>query len=829
MKMKNLKRQSAWGLILLLAIIISSCKDEKNYYDPNWERPHCEYTFETEKVYRLSVEYQDVGTSVYFELYDTNPLVEGVEGVAPKRDDVLPLYAGSTDFDGKFNKEIALPSYLNTVYIYTPAFYAQKLIETTVSGNSIIAKDGYAQSVKAVRAGSGNEKYTSQSINGAVITGEAWKTWLGEFDESTGKVTGFNEGSTLTTYETKRVQNTGTYALSITWAPSGYQYIYYYQDPETKRDVIVSKFYDKKGNPIDVKWNDSKVYYDRKVATETSTSLYHPGYDYKGKDLLVDDYQNLYASHTTVIKPKNGNVCPQEYRSSSDLLVGQDAEVAITFLGGLTCWTSSLGYYWYKDGEKPVSYNDIKDRVVMIFPNTQNGNWNEGYEQLYASEQVIGTINGTCVQLKYYPNIANNDPSEGTFTFPAKTRIGFVLATNAWTHRPPYSASWLHEDKKYRAATSSGLSQGVDGNAYDTPRTAVYKDGDYILISFEDHNNDETFADVVFTLKSNPVDAFENIVEVTTKDLTTTSNKGWYSFEDIWPMEGDYDMNDVIISCTQSKTMPYTITTKKDEHGTIIEETRTPANKISKETFTMKTFQNFATYTDGVSCYVELPAGVVVDDIKYYIKRPGVANFEEFTPLKGLHEEDIYKKHGSQIYNQVNGGKCNVIHFINNIRDFRDENGVSAELRVELIYKEGTYSEDETIFKPFICVRNGGNSEEMLEQASYYEVHIPLEAPTNIMPGNLWSKYADASRPATVRDDGSGEFYLRANNIDNNLYGPWYPFAIKFSGATEADVAPLLNPKNETIPISKLYPRYENWVETKGSADADWYKTTLQK
>ena len=177
MKMKNLKRQSAWGLILLLAIIISSCKDEKNYYDPNWERPHCEYTFETEKVYRLSVEYQDVGTSVYFELYDTNPLVEGVEGVAPKRDDVLPLYAGSTDFDGKFNKEIALPSYLNTVYIYTPAFYAQKLIETTVSGNSIIAKDGYAQSVKAVRAGSGNEKYTSQTINGAVITGEAWKTW----------------------------------------------------------------------------------------------------------------------------------------------------------------------------------------------------------------------------------------------------------------------------------------------------------------------------------------------------------------------------------------------------------------------------------------------------------------------------------------------------------------------------------------------------------------------------------------------------------------------------------------------------------------------------
>ena len=89
-----------------------------------------------------------------------------------------------------------------------------------------------------------------------------------------------------------------------------------------------------------------------------------------------------------------------------------------------------------------------------------------------------------------------------------------------------------------------------------------------------------------------------------------------------------------------------------------------------------------------------------------------------------------------------------------------------------------------------------------------------------------WSKNADASRPASIVIDGSGrgEFYVRANNLDNYLFGPWYPFAIFLAGATETDLHKLLDPDNESIPISKLYPHYEDWVQNNGTRYTDWYK-----
>ena len=45
--------------------------------------------------------------------------------------------------------------------------------------------------------------------------------------------------------------------------------------------------------------------------------------------------------------------CPKEYRSSRDLYLEKSAEVVITLLGSNTCWNSSMGYYYYKTGNKP--------------------------------------------------------------------------------------------------------------------------------------------------------------------------------------------------------------------------------------------------------------------------------------------------------------------------------------------------------------------------------------------------------------------------------------------------------------------------------------------
>ncbi len=811
---------------LSLGTMLSSCYD-KYHYDPNWERPHCDFTFHTDDVYDLSVSYSDMGvsTSVFFSLYDQNPVTEGEHGTLILKEELTPIFTGVTSLDGTFNETIDLPSYLNEVYVYTDNFFAQTVIKARINGNSIVAEDGtdlHGNRVKVAnrfKAGSTSEKYHSRTEDGSGITGEAWKTWLGEYDESTGIVTGFNEPATdKTTYITKRVQNTGTYALTsgngIIGAIFGYK-SYYYTHPTTKENIYVNVFYTTETGSKTTTKVDKNAWYDRIIAvTEKEEGTFHPGYDYKGDELLVQNYQELYNVHSSVINVNKS--CPETYRSSKDLQVGdKDAEVAITLLGGNTCWTSSLGYYWYTDANKPTSYNDIKSRIVMIFPNTQDGHWSSNTSDAKAHQ---GVERGTCVQLKYYPNIASGSKEGETTVFPAGTKIGFVLATNTWTNTLS-SQSWLSEICGNRSATSSGLSMSHSKTVYTTPRTAIYKYGENIMISFEDHSDDQNFSDVVFTLKSNPIDAFVDVVEVNETEVTQSENKGWYCYEDIWPAEGDYDLNDVVIKCNQNTTWPITKTTTTHVNGTTTVTYSTP-DKISKDEFTFKTFQNFATYTDGVYCYVDMPAGVTVEKEEYFLKKVGETEWKPFEPEQKIHEELLYNKHGNFAYNDYGTGTAKVICFTNSIR----EEGIGSEYKVRLTYAKSTQSTKKTVFRPYICVREGTIPSG--SDVPFYEVHIPLETPTNIMPIKYWSTMADASLPARLTANGEGNFYVRANNINNLLYGPWYPFAIKFSGATEADMAPLIDKNNESIAISKLYPDYEKWVESNGTEHTDWYKRT---
>ncbi len=816
MKTLNWKKQSVWRLILLLAVIISSCKDEKDYYDPNWERPHCDFTFDTEAATHLSVTYENlvVPTFVYFEIYDQMP-VDEVNGVYVKKDEILPLYSAYTDNNGTFSTDLNLPTYLKDVYVYTPAFFAQTLIKTTCSGGQIIAKDGNmseAKAFKALRAGSGKETYDCYPVK----EGE-WKKLLGEWDESTGKITGFTLGGT--TYKTILV-----YLYDKKYPCDWYYSQCYYTDPEFGYSVKISEWYDKNGNI-----NYRGDYYYRKVATNTSAEE-HPGYAYvysgEGFDLSISDKtaSELYKAQSAVINVNKS--CPQEYRASTDMLVGIDAEVAITLLGGNTCWNSSLGYYYYKDGETPSSLANANP--IVIFPNTQDGQWSNNPS---AAAACKGVERGTCVQLIYYPNIASGSKDGATKIFPKGTRIGFVLACNGWSH----SISGFGGEKKYRAATSSGLSVDNNGDSYNVPRTAVYKYNEYVMISFEDYKTDENFSDVVITMKSNPINAITDIVEVTETEIITTDQKGIYAFEDIWPAEGDYDMNDVLVEARYEKVMPVeTKFTINQQTGETMDIEIINSNKMSRESFTLQTYQNYAVYQDGLACILDLTNESAIESISYEIKEVGNSEFVAYTPTEALKKLDVYKKHGPLPYNDNGTKQYNIVYLDDNVKT-KLKDGVGPEYKIVIKYKENSMPAITSMsdIHPYIKVTQIIDS---------YEIHIPLEAPTNDMISTLWSKRgtADASLPARILDkdgnvvgdttaDGRGAFYIRANNMNNYLYGPWYPFAIKLAGATANDLKALLNPDNETIPISKLYPNYENWVKSNGLDYTDWYKTTLQK
>lgn len=603
--------------VLLVAMTAVGCMDNDVYKGPK-EEPEKEFNdfdFSTvASATSLEVSYLNCGVeaAVYFELYDEMPVVKG-EYSYTKRDDVTPLFAAYTDKHGVFKGNVELPAYLKNkkVYIYTPAFYAQTLIEAETTDGAIVAKDeavGKKADTRLVTAT--DDAYDSYMVTLKNTPKEyndtRWKTWLGTFDK--------------------------------------------------KRNGEIS-------------------------------------YKYEGGDLAVTDASELYTAHTQVININKD--CPEDLRSYTDMYVSKDAEIAVTFLGQNTCWNCSMGYYYYKEGEEPSSLNEAN--VIMLFPNTQDGLWSNDTNQ---AQKAAGIDRGTAVQLYYYPNIATGSEEGRTIVFPAGYRIGFVIANNAWSNR----LLNYQDNKKYRAATSEGLSVDNEGNTYDTPRTAAYKYGDYIMVSFEDHTNDENFSDIVITMKSNPVDAITDVPVVDPDTKRTTSNvlKGIYAFEDQWPSQGDYDMNDVLVRHNYEKTFD-------------------SDNQIYSEAFIFKTFQNFAQNDNGLACRLDyLPAGA---EVKYEMRKEGETEFTEaaFT----------YEK------------SDNVFLLTDNVKE-----NMGAEYKVTVTYQSPETKEHTA----------GAFIYKNTTDGKRWEVHIPQEKPTSLMDDSYLGQDADASKPE------DGIYYVRGGN-----------------------------------------------------------------
>lgn len=414
-------------------------------------------------------------------------------------------------------------------------------------------------------------------------------------------------------------------------------------------------------------------------------------YKYNG-DLAYTKEQaaNLYATHSNVINV--GGKCPQEYRASSDMYIGKAAEIAVTILGGNTCWNSSMGYYYYKEGEAPSSLKDAN--IILIFPNTQDGQWSNDRN---TAQKTKGVDRGTSVLLKYYPNIAKKSTEGATTHFPAGYRIGFVLATNGWTGRLP---KFQNKEKKYRAATSKGLSIQNDGEPYTEPRTAVYRyknqDINAVLFSFEDHNNDENFSDVVFTLKSNPIEAIEDIPEVSDNIATVKTVKGTYAFEDLWPKAGDYDMNDVIVVSHYEKKYDAGVNNKG----------------IYEESFIFKTLENKANNQNGLG----------------------------FTLVNGENAEFITLTIDGQAAEYQK--EDDVFLLTDNVKKY-----MGKDYKLTFKYKEAVKNKGEASNKPFIW-KNSENGN--------WEVHIAQEAPTPLADHSYFNTKDDAST--------GDKYYVRTGN-----------------------------------------------------------------
>ena len=703
--------------ILFAAILalVASCKEKDMYVDP---REAVANTFDFSTV-------QDINLQVDYSAFETHGPVffsvysenpfEG-EGESMKlKTDIKPIFEAYTNKEGKFNDQVRLANYAKNLYV--------------VTGNFFIAET---------------------MMNVQVNNGEAIAV-----AENAGE-----EAAAARRSAPRRIESAPTNSLSTLYQ------LYNEVDVKTGDDT---------GRQVYKPWRTWLGTWDNMSG--------RPNYilDRNSTDeRLIFSDEELEGLYETVANALVANqTCREEYRTQADLTVEKESEVSVTFLGSMTCWNNTLGYYYYNEADKPASVHDVN--IVMLVPNTQDGKWWRNWCKTPKFYGNIGMNRGDAIQLMYYPNIANGDMTGATTLFPKGTKIGFILKSNGWGMQKSQgdkkffnSYNGNVEGKLARqynvwASSTDGLSycntaglnpsdcekQNPDGQSRSAKFAYRNANGEeYAIVGFEDACNDLDYDDVVLALK--PADAFSKLPVVEDKK---TSSSGIYAFEDKWPDKGDYDLNDAVIEVTHEKA--YSVTTGGTDY------------KINQEVFSLTTYQNFVTLKSGLALTLETKEAV--SDIK----------MKKIAPESNDTVEAAFTVDG---------------------KTYLLTEDISAELGttyiLEVNYKRGfTKLTNTAVIKPFLYRPEENNKR--------WEVHIPFEAPTNRMNTTYFGTEDDKSVPA------EGKYFVRYSD---------FPFAFYLDGVSIASFQnTLLNREYERVMINNLYPTFLRWVRSNGAECADWY------
>lgn len=711
--MKHYKTTFKALSLAVLSVIAVSCKDS-DVYDPNHENPENPnvpfemgntFNFSTIQQLKLSVDYSQFTTygPVFFRVYNKNPFVgEGDDMYLDQS--IKPIFEDYTNAQGKYNAVVKMPAFAQHLYIVTGNFLvSEQLIEAeVVNGEATAVAKNSTRATRAI-APQGEDPEKAQTNDLTVLP----------------------------------------------------QLSYIVTETGTKTDeMIYNEWYTPLGT-----WN--------KYSGRPSYIL-NPGDVDKELLFTAEEMEGLYS---TVNDALDANMtCRDEYRNHPDLTLDKESQVTLTMLGGNTCWCSSLGYYYYTDENVPTKPEDL--HIIMLFPNTQDGQWSKINGRSYNGN--IGVQRGDAVQLMYYPHIADEgNTSEASKLFPKGTHIGFILKAHGWGMQGAnYGIKGFGDNKrKYNVwgASTPGLSfcrpfgtpgenpyQIVNPNGESRSAKFAYttdKGDKYAIVSFEDACNDEDYDDVIFALK--PVNSFTPLPNVENKKTTTI---GVYAYEDLWPSEGDYDMNDIVVDFKHEKMM-----SKKDNEKEF---------KIYQENFYLTTYQNYVRLTSGLALKLINQENAIPTSIK--MKK--IVNEEE--------QEVNFRQEGD-------------IYYLTD--DVTGELGTTYVL--ELFYTTGHKQKDQAEVQPFIFREEENNKT--------WEVHLPYEAPTTRVNGDYFYTEADRSIPAL------NIFYVNKSH---------YPFAFFLY---EADIEnfknTILKRENESIRIDNLYGDFLKWSLSGGTKFTDWY------
>lgn len=479
--------------------------------------------------------------------------------------------------------------------------------------------------------------------------------------------------------------------------------------------------------------------------------------------------------------------------TETNIVLAQSAEAWVTFLHEGAGYRNAIGYYYY-DTATPPAYRETINTLTIIFP---NGSF---------LGSGGGLIAGDKVQLKYKPGT----PQESTI-FPAGTTIGWFIVANGWTGSTVGQGYGIH-------VSNSELNYEVNPTKQDHTVLLYDPTEDAFILGFEDIFReaswcDNDFNDAVYKVEVSPTTAMliDDIIPADTGNNSDTDNDGvkdtfddypndsskafnnFYpkkngtgtlAFEDLWPTQGDYDFNDLVVD--------YNINQITNSQNKVV--------KLETE-FTFRAAG--AAYTNAFAFELPIAPSKVASVTGQYFAGSGDHSYIPASPWIYL---DL-AANGTE-----NGQNKAVIFVVDDTANFLGRmvntvpNGdTTAPKKLKLSV---TFTEPITLttlgqppYNPFLVSNIYAALQTACDcQERGVEIHLPGYAPTNLADSSLFGTGNDNS------NINSNRSYVSQGNLPWALHIP-----------TSFDY-----PK-ELTQITQAHYYFGNWASSNGANTKDWY------
>lgn len=251
-------------------------------------------------------------------------------------------------------------------------------------------------------------------------------------------------------------------------------------------------------------------------------------------DLSIPSAATLY-SIKDVYSKKGGKTIKERYPDwfkgniTSEIRIIKETELSLVFIASSASWSNVVGYFSYPTGTVPTPESVKK---IIAFPNASP------ISKTSDGQRVGALLCGHEVKLKYW----NSEKEQFEDKFPAGVSIGWCLEGNGFVKgnivRQGYGGTRYSYDSM---------------NSDNSQRVVALRDSEtdqLVAIGFED-NTDFDYCDATFYLKiaePGATEGGEPLPPVGPPSDVTTTYKGTLAYEDQWPAQKDYDMNDVMMT-----------------------------------------------------------------------------------------------------------------------------------------------------------------------------------------------------------------------------------------------------------------------------------------